>query len=99
MVSKTFLQLAVTSPTDGGFTICMEMYLNGARTGMGITPVAQRVTLSALRTGRPASGAVVPGATRRTMPVPQIEAGSLPAYGGYDFLGFRLSIRPVSKAK
>ena len=77
-VSKTFRRLAATSPTGGDFTICMETYLNGARTGTGITPVAQRVTLSALRTARPASGAVVPGATRRTMPVPQIGAASCP---------------------
>jgi hypothetical protein len=77
-VTRTRLRLAATRLTDGVFTTCTGTYGNGARTGMGITQPAQRVILSVLRTAPSASGAVVPGATRRTTPVPRFGAGTGP---------------------
>ena len=70
--------------------------MNGARTGMGITPPAQRVILSVLRVVPAASGAVVPGAA----PGPNLRSAmpstSTPG-NRYYTLGFRLSLRPASK--
>ena len=79
-VTRTRLRLAATRLTDGVFTTCTGTYSNGARTGMGITPPAQRVILSVLRMAPTASDAVVPGTSRRTTPVPRLGAGVGPAF-------------------
>ena len=86
-----------TRPTHGASTICMATYRNGARTGTGITRPGQQPILSVLRMAAPpASYAVVPGATRRTTPVPRFGTGTGPPTAASSWASASVSDRPAS---